>query len=366
MKFLIFRHFDWPLFFAVLLLSLLGIVMIYSTGLQGDELGGLWIRQLLALGLGLLGLFFFSSLDYHYFQRASTWFYLFSIGLLALVLIFGNEIRASRRWFDLGLVNFQPAEFSKFALIVILAKFFQTHKLLLGKFRYVLASMAYALIPAALIIRQPDFGSAAVHLVIWLGLLLISRIPWRSMVLLLLIFAIMGGLAWQMVLHDYQKARVVNFFNPTADPLGQGYNVRQAIVAIGSGGLTGAGLARGFQSQLRFLPERHTDFIFATTIEELGLLGGSVVLVLFLFIFWRLVQILKRARDLFGIYLAAGILFLFLAQSIVNTGMNIGLFPVTGITLPFMSYGGSSLVITLFLIGVVQNISQSSIPVKFR
>lgn len=359
------KHFDWIFFAATLVLSAIGIMMIYSTGLAGAGKSSLWIRQNMFLVIGLAGMFFFSSLDYRFLRKTSSLIYIFSIILLVGVLFVGHSARGSVRWFTVGPVNFQPAELSKLALIIILAKYFQAREPYLQKFRYVAWSFVYAAIPLGLIMLQPDLGSALVHLGIWGGMLLLAQIPKRFFLYLFIIFTAVSVLAWQFALADYQKARLHSFIDPTADPLGRGYNVIQSIVAVGSGGVFGRGLARGLQSQLKFLPERQTDFIFASTVEELGFAGGILVLVFFAVVLLRILRFVKRSSDSFGGYLAAGIFFLFLIQIAVNIGMNLGLLPVTGITLPFLSYGGSSLVITFWLVGLVQSLSIHSTPVRF-
>jgi len=360
-----FKYFDWLLLTGVIVVSLLGLMMVYSTGLAGSVESNLWITQAVALVIGLLGLFFFSSLDYHYFKKGAMAFYFLAIVLLVAVLFLGSPIRGSVRWFNLGVLNFQPAEFSKFALVLVLARYFSLSGGLLKRFRFVLGSLAFTVVPMGLIIFQPDLGSAAVHGLLWLGLLSVSAMPRRFFLHLLVIFLIISAVSWQFFLHDYQKDRVQSFLDPTADPLGRGYNVIQSIVAIGSGGVAGQGLARGLQSQLRFLPERQTDFIFASTVEELGAVGGGLLIILFLFIFYRMLRVVRGARDSFGTYLSVGIFFLFFTQTLVNIGMNLGLLPVTGITLPFLSYGGSSLVISFWLIGIMMNVNRGSVPVRF-
>ena len=361
------KYFDWPLFAASILLSLIGLMMIYSTGLAGAvSESNLWVRQLAALLVGIAGLFFFATFDYHFLKKSGNWLFLVSVLMLLAVLLFGPEIRGSKRWFDFGLFNFQPAEISKFALVVMLAKYLQLKGALTQKFRYVIGSFLYILIPATLIILQPDLGSASVHVAIWLGVLLISPMPRRHFLYLLVIFLVVSSVAWQFFLVSYQQDRIRSFLDPTADPLGRGYNAIQSIVAIGSGGPWGRGLARGLQSQLKFLPERQTDFIFASTVEELGLVGGGLVLALIIFLLWRMVKIVFSSRDLFGTYLAAGIFFLIFTQVAVNVGMNLGLLPVTGITLPFLSYGGSSLVVIFWLVGIVESVARHSAPVRFR
>lgn len=359
------KYFDWPLLASVLILSLVGLTMIYSTGLSNQTESSLWLKQLVALVIGMAGLFFFSALDYRFWAKNSVWVYGFSILLLLGVLIVGTDIRGSTRWYNLGFANFQPAEFSKLALLLVLAKFLESRGMLIQKFGNVLQSFLYVIVPVGLIMAQPDLGTAGVHVGIWLGLLYLGPIPKRFFLYLLVAFLIFAVVAWQFVLAPYQKVRVESFLNPTSDPLGRGYNVLQSIVAVGSGGLTGTGLARGLQSQLRFLPERQTDFIFASTVEELGLLGGGLVLALVIFALFRMIRIMTRARDSFGAYVAGGAVFLFAGQAIINIGMNLGLFPVTGITLPFLSYGGSSIVISFWIIGILQNIHARSVPVRF-
>jgi len=359
------KYFDWLFFAGAMLLSLTGLLMIYSTGLSGPADGLLWVRQLVALSVGLVCLFFLSGLDYRFFRKNSSLLYMGSLVLLFSVLIFGQDIRGARRWFDFGFFNFQPAEFSKLALIVLLAKYFELRHSLLAKFGYVAWSGVYVLVPAVLIALQPDLGSALVHVAIWLGMLFVSSMPRRYFLYLLVGFLLLTALGWQFFFADYQRDRIKSFLEPTADPLGRGYNVIQSIVAVGSGGWFGSGLARGLQSQLRFLPERQTDFIFASTAEELGFVGGAIVLALFGFLLFRMTKILKEARDLYGTYLAAGVFFMFFSQSIVNIGMNLGFLPVTGITLPFLSYGGSSLLVNFLLLGILQNIVRNSVPVRF-
>lgn len=361
------KSFDWPLLASSLVLALLGLMMIYSTGLSsgGGLESGLWLRQAFFLLAGLLVFFFFATLDYHNLQKASSIFYLLALLLLILVLLWGREIRGSTRWFSFGFFNFQPAEFAKLALLILLAKYFQKEGGLMRRFRNVARSFVYAAVPAALVAAQPDLGSAALLASIWVGFLLISPMPRRFFLYLLLIFLVFSGVSWRFFLHDYQKDRVRSFLQPTADPLGRGYNVIQSIVAVGSGGWTGQGLARGLQSQLRFLPERQTDFIFASTVEELGFVGGAAVLALFAFLLLRGVRIFRQARDAFGTYLSGGITFLFFVQAAVNIGMNLGLLPVTGITLPFMSYGGSSLLVSFASLGIMQNIARHSAAVRF-
>lgn len=361
----LYKFFDWPLFAATLLLSLTGIMMIYSTGLGNKTEVFLWARQGVALAFGVLGLLFLSTLDYNFFRKASGVLYALSLVLLVLVLFFGQEIRGAARWFDFDFFSFQPAEFSKLALIVFLANFLKLKQPLLQKFRYVLWSGVYPGIIVVLLLLQPDLGSAIIHVAIWAGLLLISSAPRRFLLYLLVIFLVISAVSWVLFLHDYQKDRIRSFIDPAADPRGQGYNAIQSIVAVGAGGIYGRGLARGPQSQLQFLPERQTDFIFASLVEELGFVGGGLVLILFFLIFIRLIKIAGEAREIFGTYIVGGFFFLMLTQILVNVGMNLGLVPVTGVTLPFLSYGGSSLLVTFLMLGIVESVARRSLAARF-
>jgi rod shape determining protein RodA len=223
----------------------------------------------------------------------------------------------------------------------------------------------YAALPAALIFWEPDLGSALIVMAVWFGIMLISPLRKTYIVVFLVVALAFAGLAWEFVFHDYQRQRVEVFLNPDKDPRGQGYNVRQAIIAVGSGEALGRGLGRGIQSQLKFLPERQTDFIFASAAEEIGFIGSGVLLFLFYLLLRRLMRIMKYARDDLAMYITGGILFLFMAQVLVNIGMNIGLLPVTGIPLPFLTYGGSSLLVTCIALGIVQNVARQSKTLRF-
>lgn len=361
----LFKFFDWPLFLAALLLSATGIMMGYSTGFRGDAEAFQWVRQAVVLVVGILGLFFLTALDYSFFHKASGVLYALAVILLILVLFFGQEIRGAARWFDLGFFNFQPAEFSKLALVVMLAKFLQLKQPLLQKFRYVLWSGIYPAVIIILLLLQPDLGSAIIHAALWVGLLLLAPVPKRFFLYLAVVFLVLSAVLWVFFLHDYQKDRIRSFVDPASDPTGRGYNVIQSIVAVGAGGLYGQGLTRGLQSQLQFLPERQTDFVFASLVEELGFVGGGLVLLLFFLFFVRIIKISREARELFGMYLAGAIFFLILAQVTVNIGMNLGLVPVTGVTLPLLSYGGSSLLVTFWLVGILESIAHRSRTAKF-
>ncbi|EKD49437.1 MAG: Rod shape-determining protein RodA [uncultured bacterium] len=352
------KKFDWLMLISVVLLLFLGVLMIFSAtlGETGVDRGNTY-RQVVYIAIGLGFMFFLSFFDYRVFKNYSGVIYILMLAALVGVLIFGAVIRGTRGWFDLGVINIQPAEFAKFVCIIVLAKYFSKYKDEMYYFKHVLISGFYVLVPVVLILLEPDLGSALILVLIWLGMIFMSGIRYWH------IGAILGGLAlfslaaWRFFLKDYQKERFQVFVDPSSDPLGRGYNVTQAKIAIGSGGIYGKGLGHGSQSQLKFLPEQHTDFVFAVLAEELGFVGCLFLFVAFGFLFYRIVRIAQLARDNFGMMLCVGVAVLILSQLFVNIGMNIGIVPVAGIPLPFLSFGGSSIVTILLCIGLVQNVA---------
>jgi len=355
------QKFDWFLFITVLLLLALGVLMIYSAtlGAEGADTGNTY-RQMVYIAVGLGLLFVICFLDYRIFRSYSRIFYVVMLGALVGVLIFAPEIRGTRSWFDLGIINLQPAEFAKLVIIIVLAKYFSRYSDEMYKFKHVIISGILVLIPVALIMMEPELGSAIIIVLIWLGMLIFSRVRWWHVGV---VFGVMSGMAlfaWRFLLRDSQKERLSVFLNPSKDPLGLGYNVTQAKIAIGSGGITGKGLGHGSQSQLNFLPEQHTDFIFAVLAEELGFIGCIFLFALFTFLFYRLVKIGRAARDRFGMFLVVGTTILLLSQIFINIGMNLGLLPVAGIPLAFLSFGGSSTITILVCVGMVLSVGLRS------
>ncbi len=359
-----FRYFDLYIFGSSLLLLILGLLMIYSTTLASAT--NLLGRQLIFALVGFVGMFTIAFFDYRKFKRTTGLLYVLIVLSLIVVYFLGRNIRGSTRWIDLGLFRFQPAEFAKLICVIIMAKFLDQAGEKLKDFRYVLLSGIYVGIPAFLILIEPDLGSALVIMFTWTALLLFSKMNKKHMAILLVAGIALSVFSWFFVLHDYQKSRVYSFVEPSKDPQGRGYNVLQSIIAVGSGSLTGRGVGRGLQSQLKFLPERQTDFIFASTAEELGLLGSLFIISMFGVMFWRMIVAARSARDNFGMYLALGIFFMLLFQAVVNIGMNIGLLPVTGIPLPLLSYGGSSLLTTMLALGLIQSIIARQKAVRFN
>lgn len=347
---------DWTLFFAVAFVLILGMLSLYSISADGEGMiSSVFTKQsaYLVIGLGLM--VFFAFFDYRYFQYYSRYIYFFVIILLVVVLLFGKTIRGTSGWIALGPFQFQPVEFTKLAMIIFLASFISKKRGLFGEIFRIISSFLLTIIAAYLVIKQPDLGSAVILAGIWLGMILISGINKKNFFYLLSFLIVVIMASW-LVLADYQKLRIRNFIEPQIDPQGSGYNVIQSVVAVGSGGLLGKGIGHGSQSQLNFIPEMHTDFIFAVIAEELGLFGAGLLLVLYGVILWRIKKGAEQCSDNFGYMLLVGIMSMFFLQILINIGMNIGIIPVTGIPLPLVSYGGSSLVMSLISVGIVLNI----------
>ena len=357
------KKLDWVLIGAIVLLIVIGLLSIASASQARTGVFTNFKKQLFFSALGLVLLVTLSFVDYRFLRNYSAIIlalYIFSTFLLILLLIWGNKIRGAASWFQfgspMGEFGLEPVEMTKFIIIALLAKYFSSRHIDFGLMRHIFISGFYVLIPVVLVLLQPDLGSAALIVIIWIGIMLISGIRARHLLALFLIFAVIAGFSWKFFLKDYQRARILTFFQPQKDPLGQGYNALQSLIAIGSGGFWGKGLGHGSQSQLNFLPEQHTDFIWATIAEEWGFFGVSFVLILWGVVFWRLFIIAIGATTNFARLFISGFALLLLTQVAINIGMNMGFFPITGISLPLLSYGGSNLLVTLTAFGVVQNI----------
>jgi rod shape determining protein RodA len=352
------RGLDWALVLAVFGLVLLGLSAIYSVELSQDAAQFVHVKkQIAALILGIGVFLFVVPSNYRLLQNYALVLYLVCLVLLIGVLLFGETIRGATGWYVIGPASFQPVEFMKIALIISLSAYFARRGKRPFDLRGFFQSAGMTLLPVVFVMLQPDFGSAAVLVGIWCFYLLFSGMPWKYVLVLVFVGVLMFALSWGFFFADYQKARIMTFIDPSTDPLGQGYNVTQAIIAIGSGGWFGSGLGFGTQSQLKFLPESQTDFIFAVVAEELGFFGVGLLLLAFCLVFYRLSHGALRASDDFTAYLLLGIVSIFFIQFFVNVGMNLGLFPVTGIGLPFVSYGGSSLVVMLTLFAIAQSVA---------
>ncbi len=359
-----FKYLDIPLAIGSGLLLLAGLAMLYAISFSGDTMP-LFYRQLAVAGLGVIIFLLSAFYNYQRLAKINRYIYPCMLVILLVLLLFGREIKGSSRWVDLGIVSFQPAEFVKLMVVLGLARLLYLRRGEINSWKNILLSLLYIVLPTTLIILQPDLGSALIVLAVWGGMLLLSPIRKQAVILLVVAGLAIAGLSWKFVLQDYQRHRIDVFLNPDLDPQGKGYNVRQAIIAVGSGGVAGRGLGKGLQSQLRFLPERNTDFIFASVAEEIGFMGSIVLVGLYGFVFWRMVKIMEFARDDLGMYIVGGVLWMLLGQVLINIGMNIGLMPVTGIPLPFMSYGRSSLLVVCMALGIVQNVAIQTKALRF-
>jgi len=342
---------------TVLLLICFGLAEIYSVALGRSQLDLLnFKKQIIFVVLGIIMLFLLAFFDYHSLRSYSKYFYVLGLGLLIGVLFFGQTIRGTKGWFSLSDFNLQPVEFIKFVLILFLAKYFSSVPPKTKEFKRLLISGSGVLLLIILVLAQPDFGSAFILFLSWLAMIVLVGFNKKYLLAIGLILAIVFSGSWYFALQDYQKHRIITFLDPSFNPLSQGYNVSQAIIAVGAGRLVGRGLGFGSQSQLKFLPEAQTDFIFAVVAEELGFSGVLLILLFFGIFFYRCLLHLKRVNNDFGIFFILGAMSLIFIEMFINIGMNLGLLPVVGISLPFLSYGGSGLVSSLMLVGVIESI----------
>jgi rod shape determining protein RodA len=286
-----------------------------------------------------------------------------TIGLMIFVFVFAEAIRGSKRWIDVGPIQFQPSEFGKALFVLALAGFLVERRAALGQLRTVLAALALAAVPTALVFLQPDLGTALVYGAAVCAVLFVAGVRWLHLAILAVVGAtVVLGVLWFLpaagieVLKPYQTARLTGFTNPDADPAGLTYNVQQSITAVGAGGLEGRGVIEASQTRFDYLPEHATDFVFASFAEQRGFFGAAILLLLYLLVVWRGLRVVTVAGDLYGAMVAAGIVFAFLFQVFVNVGMTMGIAPVTGIPLPFVTVGGSSMVANLVAIGLLQGI----------
>ncbi|MBI2941991.1 MAG: rod shape-determining protein RodA [Chloroflexi bacterium] len=353
------RHFDLTLFGAAVLLVAYGLLMIYSATLgieDGGALDSRVIRQAAYAAIGFCLLLLVSAMDYHMLATLAYAMYAVTIVLLTVVLITGQIFHGAQRWIDLGLFPLQPSEAAKLATALALARYLSDRGERIHQARFILRTLLFPAMPAALILAQPDVGTAAIQFAIWLGVIVVAGARFVHLGALLGATIALTPLAW-LLMQDYMRKRVMIFLDPASDPLGAGYNVIQALIGVGSGGLLGRGFTSGTQSQLHFLRVKYADFIFSVLAEELGFVGAMVLLALFLVVLLRGLRVMFISADTFGRLTATGLLSAILLQVSVNIGMNIGLLPVTGVTLPLISYGGSSLLTVLVSLGVLESVA---------
>ena len=347
---------DWILIFASALIFGSGLLALYSLSTAENTLSiNPFTRQIAFAIIAITTLSFFAFFDYAYLRAYSSVLYFATLVFLAGVFLWGATVRGTAGWLTIGPVHIQPVEFSKIFLIVFLAHFLASKREKLGVIMTIIASFVFTLIAVVFVLLQPDAGSAMILLGVWAGMTFVSGIPRKYLLTLLLIGIVTVASTW-FFLAPYQRQRLITVVQPENDPRGAGYNAIQSMIAVGAGGFFGKGIGHGTQSQLNFLPEQHTDFVFAVITEESGLLGAIILLTLFFIVLYRLRVIAQSAKDHFGYFLVVGIMVMFFLQIFVNIGMNVGIFPVTGIPLPLVSYGGSSLVSVSIALGIALNV----------
>lgn len=352
----------WPLLATAVTLSLLGVLTMNPF----DGSSSLAPRQLIFIGIGIIVYAICAVIDMRFIRRTPVIIaaYVATLVLLVLVLVLGHRTLGAKSWFYLGPIAFQPADFAKLAMIALLAKYFSRRHMEMGNMMHVVVSGIYAASIILLVLVQPDLGAAIIFTTVWFGLVLVSGIPLRNLAIVSLIGLIAAAGLWTFGLKPYQRVRVMSFINPAADIRGSGYNAYQAMIASGSGELWGKGIGYGTQSKLRFLPEYQTDFIFAAFAEEWGFAGVVLIFLLYGFLLFQLLSIARRSATNFDALFTIGVLILFLAHVGFHTGINLGLFPVTGTTTPFMSSGGSHLVMEFAALGIIASLAQQgrSVP----
>ena len=352
----LYYHIDWALLAAIVALCALGCVMIYSTSFDPTRpMSRLYVTQIYAILLGLGAMTFMLTLDYRAFTDKSHLIYVGLLAILIYVIFFGTVQMGARRWISFKSFNLQPSEFAKIGVALVLAKFFGDNR---GTPAWTDLAVGGALtvIPFWLIAREPDLGTAVTLLPVFLAIAFLAGMRMRILGIMCLCFLLAAPVAWKFALTDYQKQRISSFLDPSQDAKGAGYQQIQARITVGSGGLSGKGFKQGTQGQLRFLPVAHNDFIFSVLAEEQGFAGVLVALGLYLFVILRALEAARLAKDRLGSYLVIGVLAGFTFQVLYNITMSAGLAPVKGLTLPLMSYGGSSMIATLAGFGLVLNV----------
>ena len=346
---------DPVLMLLLFILSGFGFLILFSASGSNVDL---MVRQLTRLGLALLLMVIIANVSLRVLKKLSIWFYLGGVLMLVAVMVFGEVGKGAQRWLDLGFVRFQPSEFMKLAMPMMVASYLSEKVLPVG-WRDLLVSVVLVLVPVLLIARQPDLGTALLVASAGFFVLFLAGVRWKVFMILGLLASLMAPLLWKFALRDYQRGRILTLLNPESDPLGSGYHIIQSKIAIGSGGTYGKGWLNGTQSQLDFLPERSTDFIFSVFGEEFGLFGSLLLILLYLFIIYRGLYIAGTAGDCYGRLLAGALSLTFFVYLFVNTGMVTGLLPVVGVPLPLVSYGGTSMVTLMVGFGMIMAIRSS-------
>ncbi len=355
-----FLTIDWILFFSAILIALAGLATMGSFGASSDY----FHKQIIWLVISVLVFLTLSFFDYRFLKRTGVVITIFILSVLLLLALFmvGKIVGGAQSWFDFGGISFQPADFIKLIIIILLAKYFSKRHIEIANVRHIFVSGFYVFIIFALVFLQPDFGSALIIFLIWLGLILLSGISKKHLFAVFVLGLICFGALWGFVLQDYQKARIVNFIHPLADIQGTGYSAYQSTIAVGSGQILGKGIGYGTQSKLSFLPAYQTDFIFAAYAEEWGFLGILFLFILFGILLWRIIRQAYYGATNFEILFGCGVAIMFFSHFLINVGMNIGIMPVTGITFPFMSYGGTNLLTCFIALGILMGMKKYARP----
>lgn len=349
---------DWVLVGAIIPIIFAGLFTMNSF----SDTNIFFNRQIIWITISFLVFFVLSTVDFKFLRKTSIVFGMYITTLIVLFLLFllGATVKGAQGWFSFGAFSIQPSEFAKLALILVLAKYFSRRHIEIKNLRHIIVSGVYAGIVFVLVALQPDFGSALIIFSIWFGMVLVSGISKKHLLLVFSIVAVVVGLLWNFVFYEYQKQRIMTFIHPLQDIQGAGYNAYQSTITVGSGQVIGKGLGYGTQSRLKFLPEYQTDFIFAAYAEEWGFVGVLILFSLYMIVLWRILKIAMSGATNFEILFGVGITIMFVAHLLVHIGMNVGIMPVTGITIPFMSYGGSHLLVTFIALGILQSMRRYS------
>jgi len=352
------KSFNWSMLILQAILFAVGIFNLISSTAIEDRALDLYKTQLLWFGLGLVATAIILLIHFSFLSRMAYFIYFINLVLLAVVLFIGNKTLGSSRWIHIGGFNIQPSEIMKISLVICLAKYFETDKTFNGyNFRQIIPPAVITIIPAFLIMLQPDLGTALILILTFLSMIIFMKVRKKTLVSLILIAAFTAPLAYQFALKPYQQKRILTFLDPMSDPKGAGYNSIQSMIAVGSGKLTGKGYRQGTQSHLNFLPEHHTDFVFSVFSEEHGFVGCVLLFLLFMAFLVNGLSISQQANDKFAMLLSLGVTIIFFWHIMINLAMVMGLLPVVGVPLPYLSYGGSSLVTSMIGVAILVNIA---------
>ncbi|MDH5796606.1 MAG: rod shape-determining protein RodA [Anaplasmataceae bacterium] len=347
------KYCDKILLFSGIFLSIIGIVLQLSTA--SGEFNGIFFHHIIFLSIAWLIIIAVTIIDMKFILKHVFWYFILTITLLVTVKVLGNPKMGANRWLDLGFFNIQPSEITKISLILILAKYFENKNIFKNTYNLIIPLILFG-IPEVLILMQPNLGTAIILSIIFISILYIAGLGNKIIISLLCVTVVSMPIIWNF-LYDYQKKRVLTFLNPESDPLNSGYNILQSKIAIGSGGIFGKGFLSGTQTQLRFLPEKHTDFIFTVLAEEWGLIGSMFLYITYAILIIKGISIASNATSNSERYIAIGVTTLFFAHCFINTGMVVGLLPVVGVPLPFISYGGTIMLTSALSLGLLLNIS---------